>query len=80
MPFSVFISDHSVLQPDFEEFVSFMTSGVSWVLVLSQRNEPAVSWEESESQLEAESKDLAEGPPEAEDKSIAGATKGTRNR
>ncbi|XP_040820600.1 thioredoxin domain-containing protein 3 [Ochotona curzoniae] len=66
-------------QPDFEEFVSFMTSGVSWVLVLSQRNEPAVSWEESESQLEAESKDLAEGPPEAEDKSIAGATKGTRN-
>ncbi|XP_058534011.1 thioredoxin domain-containing protein 3 isoform X2 [Ochotona princeps] len=66
-------------QPDFEEFVSFMTSGVSWVLVLSQRNEPAVSWEENESQLETESKDSAEEPPEADDKSIPGASKGKRN-
>ncbi|XP_068405898.1 thioredoxin domain-containing protein 3 [Eschrichtius robustus] len=44
-------------QPDFEDFVSFMTSGLSYILVVSQGKEKQPSWDESESNSETESKE-----------------------
>ncbi|XP_059964780.1 thioredoxin domain-containing protein 3 [Mesoplodon densirostris] len=44
-------------QPDFEDFVSFMTSGLSYMLVLSQGKEKQPSWDECESNSETESKE-----------------------
>ncbi|XP_007455399.1 PREDICTED: thioredoxin domain-containing protein 3 [Lipotes vexillifer] len=44
-------------QPDFEDFVSFMTSGLSYILVVSQGKEKRPSWDESESNSETESKE-----------------------
>nr|XP_051708862.1 thioredoxin domain-containing protein 3 isoform X3 [Oryctolagus cuniculus] len=66
-------------QPDFEEFVSFMTSGLSWVLAVSQGSEPPVSWEESEHQPETEFKDTSESSPKADVKSTTAVTKKKQN-
>ncbi|XP_026979747.1 thioredoxin domain-containing protein 3, partial [Sagmatias obliquidens] len=44
-------------QPDFEDFVSFMTSGLSYILVVSQAKEKRPSWDGSESNSETESKE-----------------------
>ncbi|XP_049570655.1 thioredoxin domain-containing protein 3 [Orcinus orca] len=44
-------------QPDFEDFVSFMTSGLSYILVVSQAKEKWPSWDGSESNSETESKE-----------------------
>ncbi|XP_057588975.1 thioredoxin domain-containing protein 3 [Hippopotamus amphibius kiboko] len=44
-------------QPDFEDFVSFMTSGLSYILVVSQGKEKRPSWDEGEASSETESKE-----------------------
>ncbi|XP_007115071.2 thioredoxin domain-containing protein 3 [Physeter macrocephalus] len=44
-------------QPDFEDFVSFMTSGLSYILVVWQGKEKQPSWDESESSSETQSKE-----------------------
>nr|XP_025146907.1 thioredoxin domain-containing protein 3 isoform X5 [Bubalus bubalis] len=45
-------------QPDFEDFVSFMTRNLSYILVVSQAKEKQPSWDESEVNSETESKEL----------------------
>ncbi|KAK2493626.1 hypothetical protein MC885_012520 [Smutsia gigantea] len=49
-------------QPDFEDFVLFMTSGLSYVLVISQGDTQQLPWKETKPNSEAESKE----PPEDE--------------
>ncbi|XDB49774.1 PREDICTED: thioredoxin domain-containing protein 3 isoform X1 [Capra hircus] len=44
-------------QPDFEDFVSFMTRNLSYILVVSQGKEKQPSWDESEVNSETESKE-----------------------
>ncbi|XP_065794545.1 thioredoxin domain-containing protein 3 [Muntiacus reevesi] len=44
-------------QPDFEEFVSFMTRNLSYILVVSQGKEKQPSWDDSEVNSETESKE-----------------------
>ncbi|KAI4543751.1 hypothetical protein MG293_006545 [Ovis ammon polii] len=44
-------------QPDFEDFVSFMTRNLSYILVVSQGKEKQSSWDESEVNSETESKE-----------------------
>ncbi|XP_044802555.2 thioredoxin domain-containing protein 3 [Bubalus kerabau] len=44
-------------QPDFEDFVSFMTRNLSYILVVSQAKEKQPSWDESEVNSETESKE-----------------------
>ncbi|XP_052494350.1 thioredoxin domain-containing protein 3 [Budorcas taxicolor] len=44
-------------QPDFEDFVSFMTRNLSYILVVSQGKEKQTSWDESEVNSETESKE-----------------------
>ncbi|XP_058581411.1 thioredoxin domain-containing protein 3 isoform X5 [Neofelis nebulosa] len=43
-------------QPDFEDFVLFMTNGLSHILVISQGNEEQPAWEETEPNPETETK------------------------
>ncbi|GAB5568433.1 thioredoxin domain-containing protein 3 isoform X1 [Prionailurus iriomotensis] len=43
-------------QPDFEDFVLFMTNGLSHILVISQGNEEQPVWEETEPNPETETK------------------------
>nr|XP_025146904.1 thioredoxin domain-containing protein 3 isoform X2 [Bubalus bubalis] len=45
-------------KPDFEDFVSFMTRNLSYILVVSQAKEKQPSWDESEVNSETESKEL----------------------
>ncbi|XP_019565816.2 thioredoxin domain-containing protein 3 [Rhinolophus sinicus] len=47
-------------QPDFEDFVSLMTSGLSYVLITSERDEQEPSWEGTVPNPETESKELSE--------------------
>ncbi|KAF6301926.1 NME/NM23 family member 8 [Rhinolophus ferrumequinum] len=47
-------------QPDFEDFVSLMTSGQSYILITSQRDEQEPSWEGTVPNPETESKELSE--------------------
>uniref|UniRef100_A0A8C6DK30 Thioredoxin domain-containing protein 3 n=1 Tax=Moschus moschiferus TaxID=68415 RepID=A0A8C6DK30_MOSMO len=47
----------TVDQPDFEDFVSFMTRNLSYILVVSQGKEKQPSWDESEVNSETESKE-----------------------
>ncbi|XP_010988198.2 thioredoxin domain-containing protein 3 [Camelus dromedarius] len=44
-------------QPDFEDFVSFMTSGLSYILVISQGKEQQPPWDKSDPNSEAEPKE-----------------------
>ncbi|ELR63034.1 Thioredoxin domain-containing protein 3, partial [Bos mutus] len=44
-------------QPDFEDFVSFMTRNLSYILVVSQAKAKQPSWDESEVNSETESKE-----------------------
>nr|XP_058930790.1 thioredoxin domain-containing protein 3 [Kogia breviceps] len=44
-------------QPDFEDFVSFMTSGLSYILVVWQGKEKRTSWDESESNSQTQSEE-----------------------
>ncbi|VFV21939.1 thioredoxin domain-containing [Lynx pardinus] len=43
-------------KPDFEDFVLFMTNGLSHILVISQGNEEQPAWEETEPNPETETK------------------------
>ncbi|XP_032943839.1 thioredoxin domain-containing protein 3 [Rhinolophus ferrumequinum] len=47
-------------KPDFEDFVSLMTSGQSYILITSQRDEQEPSWEGTVPNPETESKELSE--------------------
>ncbi|KAK2095876.1 Thioredoxin domain-containing protein 3 [Saguinus oedipus] len=67
-------------QPDFEEFVSFMTSGLSYVLVLSQRSKHHPPSEETEPQPDTEPHKPSEDQPEVKAKVTAGVTKKKRDR
>ncbi|XP_062970772.1 thioredoxin domain-containing protein 3 [Cynocephalus volans] len=53
-------------QPDFEEFLSFMTTGLSYVLVISHGSQEQESWEEL--RPESEPKEPSEDQPEVEAK------------
>uniref|UniRef100_A0A8D1RI03 Thioredoxin domain-containing protein n=1 Tax=Sus scrofa TaxID=9823 RepID=A0A8D1RI03_PIG len=44
-------------QPDFEDFVSFMTSGLSYILVISQKKEKEPPQDESEANSETEARE-----------------------
>ncbi|XP_008051091.1 thioredoxin domain-containing protein 3 [Carlito syrichta] len=63
-------------QPDFEEFISLMTSGLSYVLVVSQGTEQQSIYEDIEPQSETEAKELSEDQPEV--KIATGAMKKKR--
>ncbi|KAM9216292.1 thioredoxin domain-containing protein 3 [Dugong dugon] len=54
-------------QPDFEDFVSFMTTGISFILVISQGNNQQAPFEEQESELETQLEEPSEDHPEVED-------------
>uniref|UniRef100_A0A8C3X617 Thioredoxin domain-containing protein 3 n=1 Tax=Catagonus wagneri TaxID=51154 RepID=A0A8C3X617_9CETA len=56
-------------EPDFEDFVSFMTSGLSYILVISQKKEQQPPWGESEANSEMEARET--GRP-AGDGQVAG--------
>ncbi|XP_036774835.2 thioredoxin domain-containing protein 3 [Manis pentadactyla] len=47
-------------QPDFEDFVLFMKSGLSYVLVISRGDTQQLPWKETEPNSEAEAKELPE--------------------
>ncbi|XP_035109081.2 thioredoxin domain-containing protein 3 isoform X1 [Callithrix jacchus] len=66
-------------QPDFEEFVSFMTSGLSYVLVLSQRSKHHPPSEETEPQPDTEPHKPSEDQPEVKAKVTTGVTKKKRD-
>ncbi|XP_069318410.1 thioredoxin domain-containing protein 3 [Eulemur rufifrons] len=51
-------------QPDFEEFLSFMTTSLSCVLVISQRSEQEPVLKETESEPETEPKEPTEDQPD----------------
>nr|XP_048316944.1 thioredoxin domain-containing protein 3 [Myodes glareolus]XP_048316945.1 thioredoxin domain-containing protein 3 [Myodes glareolus] len=55
---------HFADQPDFEEFVAFVTSGLSCVLIVSQGEEEEVIQEEAQPQSEEEEEESAEHPEE----------------
>ncbi|XP_013210928.1 thioredoxin domain-containing protein 3 [Microtus ochrogaster] len=55
---------HLADQPDFEEFVAFVISGLSCVLLTSQGEEEEVIQEETQSQSEEEEEELSEHPDE----------------
>ncbi|XP_054971828.1 thioredoxin domain-containing protein 3 isoform X2 [Pan paniscus] len=53
-------------KPDFEEFVSFMTSGLSYILVVSQGSKHNPPSEETEPQPDTEPNEPSEDQPEVE--------------
>ncbi|XP_075827189.1 thioredoxin domain-containing protein 3 [Microtus pennsylvanicus] len=55
---------HLTDQPDFEEFVAFVISGLSCVFLTSQGEEEEVIQEETQSQSEDEEEELSEHPDE----------------
>ncbi|XP_041501648.1 thioredoxin domain-containing protein 3 [Microtus oregoni] len=55
---------HLTDQPDFEEFVAFVISGLSCVLLTSQGEEEEIIQEETQSQSEEEEEELSEHPDE----------------
>ncbi|XP_036044785.1 thioredoxin domain-containing protein 3 [Onychomys torridus] len=55
---------HNADQPDFEDFVSFVTSGLSCVLITSQGEEEEVFLEETQPQSDAEDEEPFEYPEE----------------
>uniref|UniRef100_A0A8D2DT68 Thioredoxin domain-containing protein 3 n=1 Tax=Sciurus vulgaris TaxID=55149 RepID=A0A8D2DT68_SCIVU len=66
-------------QPDFEEFVSFMTTSLSHVLVVSPGNEKTDSLGEIQAQLETEPKESPEDLSEAEVNATSEVTKKKRD-
>ncbi|XP_003406951.1 thioredoxin domain-containing protein 3 [Loxodonta africana] len=62
-------------QPDFEDFVSFMTTGISYILVISQGNQQQAPFEEHESEPETQSEEPSEDHPEVEDEGTSAEMK-----
>lgn len=55
---------HFIFQPEFEDFVRFMTSGLSYILVIAPGNERQPPWEETEANPETEPKEPSEDQEE----------------
>ncbi|PNJ46842.1 NME8 isoform 3 [Pongo abelii] len=66
-------------QPDFEEFVSFMTNGLSYILVVSQGSKHNPSSEETEPQPDTEPNEPSEDQPEVEAQFTPGMMKNKRD-
>ncbi|XP_009451185.4 thioredoxin domain-containing protein 3 isoform X3 [Pan troglodytes] len=66
-------------QPDFEEFVSFMTSGLSYILVVSQGSKHNPPSEETEPQPDTEPNKPSEDQPEVEAQVTPGMMKNKRD-
>nr|XP_009451185.3 thioredoxin domain-containing protein 3 isoform X3 [Pan troglodytes] len=66
-------------QPDFEEFVSFMTSGLSYILVVSQGSKHNPPSEETEPQPDTEPNEPSEDQPEVEAQVTPGMMKNKRD-
>ncbi|XP_009451182.4 thioredoxin domain-containing protein 3 isoform X2 [Pan troglodytes] len=66
-------------KPDFEEFVSFMTSGLSYILVVSQGSKHNPPSEETEPQPDTEPNKPSEDQPEVEAQVTPGMMKNKRD-
>ncbi|XP_055149362.1 thioredoxin domain-containing protein 3 isoform X2 [Symphalangus syndactylus] len=66
-------------QADFEEFVSFMTSGLSYILVVSQGSKSNPPSEETESQPDTEPNEPSEDQPEVNAQVTPGMMKNKRD-
>ncbi|XP_058288695.1 thioredoxin domain-containing protein 3 isoform X3 [Hylobates moloch] len=66
-------------QADFEEFVSFMTSGLSYILVVSQGSKPNPPSEETEPQPDTEHNEPSEDQPEVNAQVTPGMMKNKRD-
>nr|XP_009451182.3 thioredoxin domain-containing protein 3 isoform X2 [Pan troglodytes]XP_054543441.1 thioredoxin domain-containing protein 3 isoform X2 [Pan troglodytes] len=66
-------------KPDFEEFVSFMTSGLSYILVVSQGSKHNPPSEETEPQPDTEPNEPSEDQPEVEAQVTPGMMKNKRD-
>uniref|UniRef100_A0A8I5T9R7 Thioredoxin domain-containing protein 3 n=1 Tax=Pongo abelii TaxID=9601 RepID=A0A8I5T9R7_PONAB len=66
-------------KPDFEEFVSFMTNGLSYILVVSQGSKHNPSSEETEPQPDTEPNEPSEDQPEVEAQFTPGMMKNKRD-